>query len=242
MRFYMKKILYVLLSIFLVLLCIVSFYIFNGYTLYKSALNEQSINDKITSIKSQENYTTIDNLPQIYLDAVISAEDHRFYKHRGIDIISITRAIIHDIKNKNLNEGGSTITQQLAKNIYFTQDKKITRKVAEIFMAIKLESILDKEEILELYLNTSYFGNGYYNVKDASLGYFNKLPENMTSYEATLLAGLPNAPSVYGSNLQLASERQRQILDLMVEYNYLSNEEKETIEAEINDNLSSEYN
>lgn len=108
-------------------------------------------------------------------------------------------------------EGGSTITQQLAKNIYFTQDKKIVRKVAEIFMAFSIESNYNKNEILELYLNTSYYGNAFYSVKSASLGYFNKLPKDMNDSESIMLAGIPNAPSLYNpiQNKNLAIERQR---------------------------------
>lgn len=199
--------------------------------MYKDAINEVPITEKIESIKSNENYTTINNLPKNYKNAVIAAEDHRFYKHHGIDIIAIGRALLNDIKNLEFKEGGSTITQQLAKNIYFTQDKKIERKIAEIFMAFKLEKELEKDDILELYLNTSYFGNGYYTVKEASIGYFDKDPSEMSDYESTLLAGIPNAPSVYGSNEQLAHERQIQVLDLMVEYKYITEEEKDTILA-----------
>ncbi len=225
----MKKILKILLSILLIFLIFSSIFIFNGYKMYKEALTETSITEKIKDIKSNDNYTSIEELPKNYINAVISAEDHRFYKHNGIDIISIGRALYHDIKNKNFNEGGSTITQQLAKNIYFTQEKKLIRKIAEIFMAFKLESELEKDEILELYVNTSYFGNGYYCIKDASKGYFNKDPKEMNDYESTLLAGLPNAPSIYGNNNQLARERQQQILNLMIEYEYLTENEKEII-------------
>lgn len=225
----MKKILKILLSILLIFLIFSSIFIFNGYKMYKEALTETSITEKIKDIKCNDNYTSIEELPKIYINAVISAEDHRFYKHNGIDIISIGRALYHDIKNKNFNEGGSTITQQLAKNIYFTQEKKLIRKIAEIFMAFKLESELEKDEILELYVNTSYFGNGYYCIKDASKGYFNKDPKEMNDYESTLLAGLPNAPSIYGNNNQLARERQQQILNLMIEYEYLTENEKEII-------------
>lgn len=227
----MKKVLYILLTIFIILICIASFYIYKGYIMYKDAINEVPITEKIESIKSNENYTTINNLPKNYKNAVIAAEDHRFYKHHGIDIIAIGRALLNDIKNLEFKEGGSTITQQLAKNIYFTQDKKIERKIAEIFMAFKLEKELEKDDILELYLNTSYFGNGYYTVKEASIGYFDKDPSEMSDYESTLLAGIPNAPSVYGSNEQLAHERQIQVLDLMVEYKYITEEEKDTILA-----------
>lgn len=227
----MKKILKIIVVIIILVLCISSVYIYKGYSMYKEALQVASISEKVANIKSNENYETIDALPQIYLNAVIATEDHRFYEHNGIDIIAINRAIIHDIKNGNLNEGGSTITQQLAKNIYFTQEKKLERKIAEIFMAFKIEKELDKDQILELYLNTSYFGRGFYNIKEASLGYFGKEPTFMDAYESTLLAGIPNAPSIYGENDSLAKERQNQVLDQMIKYKYLTNEEKNSILA-----------
>ena len=128
-------------------------------------------------------------------------------------------------------EGGSTITQQLAKNIYFTQDKKFERKIAEVFMAVKIENKCEKDEILELYLNTSYFGDGYYNVREASLGYFGKEPNQMTDYEAIMLAGIPNAPSVYAptKNPELAKQRQKQVINKMIEYKYLTQSEADKI-------------
>ena len=115
-----------------------------------------------------DNYTKINEVPQMYINAVISVEDHRFYKHKGIDVIAIGRAVINDIKQMDFVEGGSTISQQLSKNLYFTQEKKITRKIAEVFMSFKIEKNYNKNEILELYLNTSYFGDGYYTLKEAS--------------------------------------------------------------------------
>ncbi|HAB67280.1 MAG TPA: glycosyl transferase [Firmicutes bacterium] len=229
----MKKFLNFLFLIIVILLLISGIYIYNGYSMYKKALDDYSIKDKVASIKSVESYSRLEELPKIYINAVIAIEDHRFYKHNGIDVISIGRALYHDLKNKSFDEGGSTITQQLAKNIYFSQEKKIERKIAEVFMAFKLEHNLEKDEILELYLNTSYFGNGYYTVKEASMGYFSKEPAYMTDYESTLLAGIPNAPSIYGEDMNLAHERQKQILELMVEYRYLSLEEKEKILEEI---------
>ena len=190
-----------------------------------------TLKDKITTIRQKEDYTKIDDMPQIYLKAVVSVEDHRFYKHFGIDVISIGRAFVNDIKKMKFVEGGSTITQQLAKNIYFTQDKKIVRKVAEIFMAFSIESNYNKDEILELYLNTSYFGNGFYSVKSASLGYFNKLPKDMNDSESIMLAGIPNAPSLYNpiQNKNLAIERQRQVINKMIKYGNLDKVEAEKI-------------
>ena len=149
---------------------------------------------------------------------VLSVEDHRFYGHIGIDPIAITRAVINDIRAGAFVEGGSTITQQLAKNLYFTQEKKMERKAAEVFMAFALEKEYSKNEILELYVNTIYFGNGYYCIKDASEGYFGKAPEDMDDYESTLLAGVPNAPSKYAPtvNPALAAKRQEQVLERLV--------------------------
>ena len=135
-------------------------------------------------------------------------------------------------------EGGSTITQQVAKNIYFTQEKKLVRKIAEIFMAFDLENELTKDEIFELYVNTSYFGDGYYNIKEASNGYFDKEPIEINDYEATLLAGIPNAPSVYAptKNPDLARQRQEQVLDKMVKYEFITESEKQEILNENNRN------
>ena len=204
---------------------------YKGYTIYKKALDEISVVDKVASIKEKENYTKIEDMPKFYLNAVIAVEDHRFYEHGAIDFISIGRAIWTNVKSFELREGGSTITQQLAKNIYFTQEKTALRKISEIFMAYEIERNCDKDEILELYLNTSYFGDGYYCVKRAANGYFGKDPIDMNEYESSLLAGIPNAPSVYAptKNPDLAAQRQRQVLEKMVKYKYITEDEKNKI-------------
>lgn len=228
----MKKIiLKLVLLIFLVIVAVCSLFVGIGYNMYSKAIKDVSIDEKIAEIQKNKNYTKVDGMPKIYKDAVIAVEDHRFYTHKGVDFISISRAIYRNIINGHLVEGGSTITQQLAKNTYFTQSKKFTRKIAEIFMCQKYEKECSKDLILELYVNTSYFGNGYYNLKEASMGYFNKLPMELNDYEATMLAGVPNAPSVYAPtvNFNLASQRQRQVLDKMVEYKYITEKDKEDI-------------
>lgn len=167
----------------------------------------------------------------MHINVVIAVEDHRFYKHHGIDLIAILRAVKHDIEAKDFVEGGSTITQQVAKNNYFTQDKTTRRKIAEMFMAFKLEKSLTKDEILELYLNTSYFGSGYSTIKEASLGYFSKEPKEMTTGESIMLAGVLNAPSAYApnENLPLARQREKQVLKKLVKYNYLTKKEAKQI-------------
>lgn len=227
----MKTFLKVMLLLMLIGISIGLLLIGKGYDMYKEAIQETPLEEKVEEIKSKANYTKISELPQMYLDAVISVEDHRFYKHSGIDVIAIGRAIINDIKAMDFVEGGSTITQQIAKNEYFTQEKKITRKIAEFFMAYEIEKNYLKDEILELYINTIYFGNGYYNIKDACEGYFGKSPNEMTEGECIMLAGIPNAPSVYNpkENPKLAKERQKQVADKMVEYGYLSKEKEDEI-------------
>lgn len=163
----MKIIKRIIIIITLIALVTAAVLIKNGYEMYKNAIDEIPLAEKVENIRKKENYTKIEEVPQIYIDAVISVEDHRFYKHNGIDIIAITRAAINDIKAMSFVEGGSTIPQQLSKNIYFTQEKEITRKIAEVFMAFEIEKNYEKDEILELYLNTSYYGDGYYTIKEA---------------------------------------------------------------------------
>ena len=224
----LKRIIFIVV---LISMSIALLFVGNGYDMYKKSIEETSVEDKIAEIKDKENYTNFSELPQMYKNAVIAVEDHRFYKHNGIDIIAIGRSAFNDIKAMSFVEGGSTVTQQLAKNIYFTQEKKIERKIAEVFMAFEIEKNCDKDEILELYLNTSYFGDGYYTPKEACRGYFNKELNEMTDYECILLAGIPNAPSVYAptKNPELAKQRQKQVMKKMIEYGYLTEEEADNI-------------
>lgn len=230
----MKKFKKILLVLILIILSIFAIYIGQGYKMYKNALDDKPLEEMVQEIRSQKSYTKISNIPDIYKDAVIAVEDHRFYDHKGIDIIAIGRALLNDIRARELVEGGSTITQQLAKNMYFTQDKTLTRKIAEVFMAKKIESNYNKEEILELYVNYIYYGSGYYDIKSASLGYFDKEPQDLTEGESIMLAGIPNAPSVYNPKVspKLARERQKQVIDKMIKYGKLSEGKADKILSE----------
>ena len=206
-----------------------------GYELYRNAVGEMSLEEKVASVQKKEGYTTLEDLPDVYKNAVISVEDHRFYSHFGIDPIAIGRSVLHDIQAGRYVEGGSTITQQLAKNLYFSNEKKMTRKIAEVFMAFELEEKYSKNEILELYVNSIYFGDGYYTAGDASRGYFGKEPEMMDEYECTLLAGIPNAPGRYAptKSQELAEKRQYQVLKRMEACGYFSKEEAETVASQM---------
>ena len=228
MKFIKRLILFVLILIIVV----GSVVILNGYNLYKTTINEKSLSDKISQIKSDKKYVSINDVPSYYTNAIIAVEDHRFKEHGAIDVISIGRAIVSNIQAKDFNEGGSTITQQVAKNLYFIgEDDVFSRKVAEIFVAIDLEKNYSKDEILEFYINTIYFGEGYYGIKEASTGYYKKEPKDMNLDESTMLAGVPNAPSVYAPtiNPDLAKSRQGKVLRSMVEYGYISQEEADKV-------------
>ncbi len=202
-----------------------------GYALYKRAVEKLPLEQAVEQVRSQPNYTTLDELSSTYIDAVVAVEDKRFYDHNGIDIAATVRAIVNDIKAGSFVEGGSTITQQLAKNLYFTQEKVLVRKVAELLMAFDIEAEYSKEDILELYLNSIYFGSGYYCVYDASMGYFGCAPGEMSDYQATLLAGIPNAPSVYSldESPDLAHQRQEYVLYCMAECGYISQQQAQEI-------------
>ena len=227
----MKVIKRIIIFIILVVVFAGAILTYKGYNMYQEALNEISVKDKLAELREQENYTRFEELPEFYVDAVIAVEDRRFYDHGALDYIGIARAIWTNIKAWELKEGGSSITQQVAKNVYFTQEKTALRKVAEVFMAFEIERNCDKDTILEMYVNTSYFGSGYDGIKEAANGYYEKEPIDMDKYECSMLAGVPNAPSVYAptKNPDLASQRQRQVLERMVRYEYITQEEMDEI-------------
>lgn len=221
-----------LLIIILILLVVAaSFLFFIGYGYYSNVLKEKNLISRVEEITHKENYTPFSELSQNYVNAVIAVEDHRYYNHGAIDFMGITRALYTNIKDGIFDEGGSTITQQVAKNVVFNQDKTLARKLGEMFAAFDLEKNYSKDEIFAVYVNSSYFGDGYYGIFDASQGYFGKTPKDLNLDEASMLAGLPNAPSVYSPsvNPDLAKKRQKHVLNKMVEYGYITKEEAESI-------------
>lgn len=172
-------------------------------------------------------YVPLKKIPEHLIRAVVATEDSRFWAHRGIDYLAITRAIIKDILALRIKEGGSTITQQLAKVVFLTPEKTLQRKLREMILALRLERNLTKEEILELYLNRIYLGHGAYGVEMASKTYFGKSVSEVNLSEAALLAGLIKAPGTYSpyTNLDRAKERQYIALKRMQEEGYITEEE-----------------
>ena len=227
MKFIKKLIIAIIVLI--VVACSIVFLI--GQSYYSKALKEKPLLTRVDEITSKENFVKFEDMSSYYRNAVISVEDHRFYDHGPVDFIAIARAIFTNIKNGELQEGGSTITQQVAKNVVFSQEQSWVRKVGEIFAAYDLEKNYTKKEIFELYVNTAYFGDGYYGIYDASYGYYNKSPKDLNLDEASILAGVPNAPSVYAPtvNPDLAKKRQYHVLNTMLEYGYITKDESLSI-------------
>lgn len=178
-------------------------------------------------------FVTIDQISQNVQDAVISTEDKRFYTHNGFDPIGIGRAALGYVINRgNIVGGGSTLTQQLAKNAYLTLDQTLIRKAKELFLALEIEKQYEKDEILEMYLNNSYFGSGVWGVEDASQKYFGKPASDVTLAEGAVLAAVLKAPSYYNpiDNYEESIGRRDLILQLMADNGFV---DQATADAEI---------
>ena len=173
-------------------------------------------------------FTEIKDFPQVLKNAVIAAEDKRFYDHWGVDVIGVGRAIIGNLTSGGVQSGASTITQQVARNFYLTNERTLTRKFNEALLAYKIEQSLTKDQILELYFNQIYLGQRAYGFAAASQVYFNKPVQELTLAEASMLAGLPKFPSAANPlvNPKRAKQRQEYILNNMVELGMITPEQK----------------
>jgi len=173
------------------------------------------------------------SMPELLRQAFVAAEDRRFYEHDGVDVWGIGRAMVRNIRRGAVEEGGSTITQQLARTVYLSQDRTLVRKLKEAALAGKIERQLSKREILDQYINYVYLGSGAYGVADAAWIYFSKAADQLTLPEAALIAGLPPAPSVYSPlvNEDLALQRRAVVLGRMRQAGFISASEQAEAEA-----------
>lgn len=171
-----------------------------GYNMYKEATNHVSISAKADEIKNKENYIKLDEISDLYKDKLLKSEDKRFYYHFGMDPIATMRAAANNLLEGRYAQGGSTITQQLAKNMYFSFEKKFERKVAELFVAFQLENDFTKDEILELYCNITYFGEGCYGLKEAAMHYYGSTPAKLTDSQIDALVWTLKSPNNYNPN------------------------------------------
>ena len=223
MKFFWK----ILIILLVLVIILFSIFFLIGYTTYSKALDEKPLVERVEEVTDMEHFVRFNDMSDYYRNAVIAIEDHRYYEHGPIEFRSIARALFNNIRAWDFVEGGSTITQQVAKNIILSQEKTLSRKLAEVIAAFDLEKNYSKNEIFELYVNTANFGNGYIGIYEASMGYYNKEPKDLDLNEASMLAGVPNAPSVYAPNINptLAKQRQTQVINAMVQYGYISNEQ-----------------
>jgi len=177
----------------------------------------------------EKKVATLGELPDYLKMAFVITEDKRFYEHKGVDPKGILRALYRDALEGSKSEGASTITQQLARNVFLSNEKTLTRKTKEIAYALELERKYSKDQILEMYLNDIYFGSGAYGIQAAAQEYFGKDAKDLTIAESALLAGLPKAPSKYSprNNIDLAKERRSTVLSLMGENHIITKQEEE---------------
>ncbi|MBW3625826.1 MAG: transglycosylase domain-containing protein, partial [Armatimonadetes bacterium] len=179
-------------------------------------------------------YVPLDKIPKNLRNATIATEDKRFYEHNGVDFRGIGRALVEDIRSQSRAQGGSTITQQLIRNVYLSQRKSIGRKIQEALLAIQIERKYSKDEILEKYLNQVFYGSGAYGVQAAARTYFGKKVWELDLAESALLAGLPQRPTGYSpyKNLKFARNRRNTVLALMAQEGYITEEQKKKAQAE----------
>ena len=185
-------------------------------------------------LKNIPHYVSLERIPTFLTQAIISVEDTRFYKHKGFDLIGIARAVFVNVEAGEIQEGASTITQQTVKNLFLTSDQTFSRKAQELVLSMNMEKDFDKDKILEIYLNVIYFGSNFYGIYDAAQGYFGKEPVDLTIAECAMLAGLPNAPSLYSPyvDFHLAKQRQLVVIDAMEKMGVISKKEAENARIE----------
>lgn len=226
---------------FLISLLVTAVIISNcGFTWPSMTIPEPSVvydvNGRVINGLSQQNQinVSLDQIAPDFLTAIIAVEDKNFYRHHGLDLTGIARALLVNLRARKVVEGGSTITQQTAKNLFLGNERTLSRKIKELYYAFELERKYSKDEILSLYCNTIYFGQGAYGVEVAARTYFAKSAAELSLAEATLLAGIPRSPARYDpyQNPERARERQAMVLERMVQEQKISNEEKDAARAQ----------
>lgn len=176
------------------------YYGYLGYQIYQDKIQEQSLSERVNQLKSKEDYVTLDQISPIYKEAVLESEDRRFYQHGPVDYYGLARAMLTNLTTFSFKEGGSTITQQLSKNLCLSFEKDLSRKFAEVFIARDLEKMYSKDEILEMYLNITYLGEGNYGIQAASQYYYHIDAIDLNKQQSDILVKTLKRPSVYNSS------------------------------------------
>ena len=194
----MKKLLFKMIIILLVIITgFCGYYGYLGYQIYQDKIQEQSLSERVHQLKSKEDYVTLDQISPIYKEAVLESEDRRFYQHGPVDYYGLARAMLTNLTTFSFKEGGSTITQQLSKNLCLSFEKDLSRKFAEVFIARDLEKMYSKDEILEMYLNITYLGEGNYGIQAASQYYYHIDAIDLNKQQSDILVKTLKRPSAY---------------------------------------------
>lgn len=223
-----RKILKTFIFTLSVLILIACSYFGKCYSNAKTLMEEEPIRDKVEMYTSKEEYIAYEDINPYFVQAVVATEDKRFFTRKGFDWIALSRAIIVNVVSGELKEGGSTISQQIAKNLYFQGKKRgIQEKVEEVFIMLKLEKEYSKEDLFALYASMNYYGDGYYGLSEAALGYYKENQSSLTLAKAAMLAGIPNAPSLLqlSTGYDAAKARQEKVLYRMLEEGYITQNE-----------------
>ncbi|MBR4462927.1 MAG: transglycosylase domain-containing protein [Erysipelotrichaceae bacterium] len=227
-----KKLTSVAVVLFLCLLTAIATLFWQGYVRCKRELQAKPLEAAVTAYTGDRDYVAYEDIDEDFVNAVISVEDKRFFRRNGYDFIALCRALYHNFLAKGMVEGGSTISEQIAKNLYFGgYVNGLEEKMGEIFVLFELEKTYSKEELFALYVNMNYYGDSYWGIKAAADGYYDVSCSDLTLAQAAILAGLPNAPSVYqlSTGYELAKQRQEWVLQTMCNNGYIT--EKEAAEA-----------
>lgn len=221
----MKKFVKFIFKLLLILIiAFVGIFFGKGYWGYLELTQQESVDQVVSNVMSSPNYVSYEDISPELIRATIAIEDRRFYDHGGVDYIGLVRAAVSQLDDDLLKSGGSTITQQLAKNLYEMFDSTWNRKSTEFFVAKYLEKHYSKNEIITLYVNVINYGNNYTGIYEASIGYLDTYPENLTVAQASLLAGIPQSPSNYDLvyHFEAAKQKQLSVLRAMAECGYIS--------------------
>lgn len=229
----MKRFFQILLVFLFVALLSIGGIVFYAYKEYQSYSSQSALTSLVEQVEAKDTYVPYSELPNTLVRATVSIEDRRFFEHHGVDYKGLVRAFASQFSGNLLKSGGSTITQQLAKNLYGMYDSNFKWKTAEYFFAKELEGRYSKDEIFALYVNVINYGDGHTGIYEASYGYFGLAPEDLTDAQCTILAGIPQTPSKYqltsSENVQNAKERQKLVLEAMMDKKYLNQTQADEI-------------
>lgn len=217
-----------LLLIFVLIACTAgSIFVFYSYRQYEALLAQEPLSQAVQRARSMKGYVTYQEISPHFIDALVATEDRRFFERRGFDFRAFFRAVLVNYESGALKEGGSTIPQQVGKLLYYDHKQTLSEKIEQVMLMYDLERAYTKEEIFELYANLTPYGDGIIGVANASNAYFKVRPNKLTYPQASLLAGLPQAPSAYAPrhHFDRAKLRQKKVLQNCVDVEYITQKE-----------------